>query len=603
MDFIFDKVNISGGFLKSKQDLNLKTTINAVCDRFKETGRFDAFDCKWKEGSCDIPKPHFFWDSDVAKWIEGAAYIIAKKPNKDLEDKIESVIDSIERNQWADGYINSYYTVVEPEKRFTDRSMHELYCAGHLMEAAVAYYRATGKDRFLKIMEKYADLINKVFIEEKSAPFATPGHEEIEIALMRMYRCTNNEKYLDMCKFFIYERGANDKDDVIAPEFKHSSVQSDTPTCEIESALGHAVRAAYLYTAMADLADETGDEKLMNACHRVYDDITNKKMYITGGIGSTMVGEAFTLPYDLPSETAYAETCAAIALMFFAQKMFEHEQMSKYADLVERLLYNGIMSGLSIGGDEFFYENPLEINVINHIKNTSTNNAERFPITQRVKLFDCSCCPPNINRVLASLERYVYYIKDDIFYVNQYCQSEYRDGAVSITQTTNYPVDGHVKIKASGISRLALRIPSWCDSFNINADYVIKDGYAVIENPDEIELCMDIQPKLYFANAEVISCANKAALMLGPVVYCAEGVDNEVNLHRLYLNRNLNAKITYDDSFKLNTIEADGYVSVSGNLLYEPICCKLEERRIKLIPYYGFANRGETDMLVWMNYR
>ena len=603
MDFIFDNVNLNGGFLKAKQDLNLKTTIYAVYDRFKETGRFDALECKWTEGCEDIIKPHIYWDSDVAKWIEGASYIIAKHANKELEDKIELAIDAMERNQWEDGYINSYYTVVEPQNRFTNRDNHELYCAGHLMEASVAYYYATGKDRFLKMMEKYADLINKVFVEEKSAPFATPGHEEIEIALMRMYYCTKNEKYLNMCKHFVYARGANDKDKPLNIYFKMNYEQADKPLCELDSAQGHSVRAGYIYTAMADLARETGDEKLMAACHRLYEDIVNKKMYITGGIGSSGIGESFTVPYDLPSETAYTETCAAISLMLFAQKLFEHTQKGEYADVIERILYNGMISGLSLGGDEFFYENPLEINVVNHYKNTSTTDAERYPITQRVKVFNTSCCPPNLNRVLASLEKYVYYVKDDIYYINQYCMSEYKDGNVCIIQETDYPVSGAVKIKTDGISQLALRIPAWCDKFEINAEYVLKDGYAYIKNPTEIELCMDMTPKLYSANPEVLYCDNKAALMAGPVVYCAEGVDNGVNLHRLYLNRNINAKVSYNDEYKLNIIEVDGYVRNSSEKLYELLGDNFEERRIKLIPYNAFANRGETDMMVWMNYR
>ena len=603
MAFCFDNVKLNGGFLKEKSELNLNTTIYAVYDKFKKTGRFDAFDCKWKEGSEDIPMPHFFWDSDVAKWIEGASYIIAKHPRKDLEEIIEKVIDSIEKTQWDDGYFNIYCTTVAPDKRFSDRNCHELYCAGHLMEAAVAYYYATGKDRFLRLMEKYAELINRVFVTEHSAEFATPGHEEIEIALMRMYRCTGKSLYLDMCDYFLSARGNNDKDKYIMDGMYENYNQSDRPVRELESAEGHAVRAMYLYTAMADYSKETGDEKMFKACQRLFDDTVNSKMYITGGIGSTHIGEAFTIPYDLPDETAYAETCASIGLMFFAQKMLEAEPKGIYGDIVEKAIYNGMISGLSLDGKSFFYENPLSIDTDNRKKFTCTAASERYPMTVRAEVFSCSCCPPNLNRVLASFERFIYHTDKNIWFVDQYCDSEYSDGNIKITQKTDYPLSGSISLSVVGAKEIALRIPSWCDNFTVNADYSAKDGYIYIKNPQNIELRLEMKPVLYTANASVSDCANKAALMLGPVVYCAEGIDNHVKLHRIYLSKDLNAEIKYSNEFMLNTIEADGYIRKSSESLYEPLTEEFEVQRIKLIPYGAFANRGETDMKVWLNYR
>lgn len=605
MDFSFDNVTLKGGFLKEKQEMNIKSAIGAVYDRFTETGRFAALDCKWTPESEDIVKPHFFWDSDVAKWMEGAAYIIAKTPDKELEAKIEKAIDSIEQNQLPDGYFNCYYNVMKDKERFTERDDHELYCAGHLMEAAVAYYYATGKDRFLKIMEKFADLINKIFIGENSAQFATPGHEEIEIALFRMYKCTGKEKYLDMCHHFILARGNNDKDaQTRLYDWAESAYnQSNTNVYELKDARGHAVRACYLYSAMADLAGETGDERLMESCRTLFGDIVNRKMYITGGIGSTHVGEAFTIPYDLPAETSYAETCAAIALMYFAQRMLEAEPRGIYADTVERVMYNAMISGVSISGDLFFYENVLEINLSNEEKNNSTKKRERFPINQRVKVFGCSCCPPNINRVLASLERYIYHRQNGIFFVDQYCESEYKSETMSVIQKTNYPSGGKIVIEFSGVQKAALRIPSWCDNFTLNVPYELKDGYAYIENPATVELCLEMAPKLYGAHMEVNYCANKAAMMIGPVVYCAESVDNNVNLHRVYLSRELKAQLSYCDFCKLNTAEVDGYVRKTADKLYSALTDDFEKVRIKLIPYYAYANRGKSDMLVWMNYR
>lgn len=602
MDFLFEQVKLTGGFLKFRQDTNLKTTIHAVYNRFVDTGRFGALECKWTPGS-DLPSPHVFYDSDVAKWIEGASYLIARQPDSELEARIEAAIDAIEANQLPDGYFNSYYLTHPEEPRFSKRNNHELYCAGHLMEAAVAYFYATGKDRFLKIMEKYADLINRIFIVEHSAAFDMPGHEEIEIALLRMYRCTGKEQYLDMCKHFVLKRGTSPKDAPITEWVNLAYDQCEKSVYELESARGHAVRAAYLYTAMADLATETGDDRLLSACRRLFADITEGKMYITGGVGSTHIGEAYTIPYDLPAETAYAETCAAIALMFFAQKLLLAEPDGKYADIVEKVLYNGMMSGMSIEGDSFFYENALEINTSNSLRNNATERKDRFPITQRKKVFDCSCCPPNLNRVLASLEQYLYHTSDDTFYVDQYCDSEYRDGTIQVRQETAYPLTGEITLHFEGVQKAALRIPGWCDHFTLDVPYELKDGYAYLSNPGTVTLHLDMQPKLISANPEVNYCTNKAALMMGPVVYCAERIDNDCNLHRLYFALTLNADITYCDTCKLNKLEVDGYQRQASGALYENLRNDFTPVRIRLIPYYAYANRGETDMLVWMGYR
>lgn len=605
MDFLFDNVTIEGGYLKEKQKLNIETTINAVYNRFKETGRFDALKCLWKEGSEDIPKPHFFWDSDVAKWIEGASYIIKKNPNKHLEEIIEQAIDDIEKNQWDDGYISSYYSVVKDEERFSNRDRHELYCIGHYMEAAVAYFYATGKDRFLKIMEKCADLVNKVFVEQHSAAFDTPGHEEIEIALLRMYECTNNEKYLKMARYFLLTRGKSEKDKNHRPDLKMKYTQSDYDVYNLESAKGHAVRACYLYTAMAHYASVVNDEKMLESCRTLFNDIVNKKMYITGGIGSVTKSESFTYDYDLPNEVAYAETCAAISLMFFAQKMLEIEPKGIYADVVERSLYNGMMSGLSLDGEHFFYVNPLEIRLLNRTRcdNMTDGKGEYYPITQRVKVFNCSCCPPNINRVLSSLEKYVYHKDNDVYFVDQYAKSTYKDGGVEIKSDTDYPLTGDIKIKCVGVKKIALRIPSWCDNFALNVPYEMVDGYAYIENPQNIELCLEMKPKLYSANPSVYAASNKAALMMGPIVYCAEAVDNKTEIHKLYFDKKADAHITYSDKFMLNEIEISGYERKSSDALYEALNEEFEKAKIKLIPYSCFANRGESDMSVWLNYR
>ena len=592
--FSFDKVELKSGFLKNKQELNRKITINAVYDRFYDTGRITAFKCNWRTG--DENRPHYFWDSDVAKWMEGAAYIIKKTPDKTLEDKIESIIDDIEKNQRSDGYFNIYFTVIDPANRFKNRDWHELYCAGHLLEAAIAYADATGKDRFLNIMEKYIDYIIKVFMEEKSAAFTTPGHEEIELALVKAYRFTGKNKYLDLATFFINERGVHEDE---ITEYN----QSYAPVRKQKEALGHSVRAMYLYTAMADLAYELNDKELNEACHTLYHDVVDKKMYVTGGLGSTYVGEAFTKPYDLPNEEAYTETCAGIGLMFFAKRMMMLDNNASYADTIERVFYNGVMAGLSLDGKSFFYENPLEITLMNHFSNMY--GQKRYPITQRLECFGCSCCPPNVNRLLPVLGEYVYGYENDTLYINQFADSTLSDAGISCEMTTKYPLDGKISIKADGVKMVAVRIPSWCDSYEINKAYTVENGYAVIENDGEITVSFDMTPFAVCANVGVIKDIGKLCVQAGPVVYCAEEVDNGANLHALSIAPDFGYEVSYDENTGLNKLEIDGYRAENAvDKLYSRAkseSIKVSPVKIKMIPYYSFANRGETDMLTWFN--
>lgn len=590
----FDSVTLSSGYLKAKQDLNRKITINAVYDRFYDTGRISAFECNWRTG--DPNRPHFFWDSDVAKWMEGVAYILKSHPDAELEAKVEHIIDLIEQNQGRDGYFNIYFTVIEPMNRFKNRDLHELYCAGHLMEAAVAYAEATGKTRLLDCMEKYADYIIRVFTVEKSASFTTPGHEEIELALVRMYRYTGKKKYLDLAAFFINERGVHENE---ITEYN----QSYAPVREQREALGHSVRAMYLYSAMADLACELKDDGLKTACEALYSDVVNKKMYVTGGLGSTYVGEAFTKPYDLPNEEAYTETCAGIGLMFFAERMLRLNNNASYADTVERVFYNGVLSGLSLDGKSFFYENPLEITLMNHFSNMY--DTKRYPITQRVECFGCSCCPPNINRLLPTLGGYIYGSDGDVLFVNQFADSTLSDGSVKCVMKTNYPLDGKVSIKAEGIGRVAVRIPSWCDKFEINKSYTVENGYAVVENDGEITVDFDMTPFAVCANVGVIKDAGKICVQAGPIVYCAEAVDNGENLHAISVPVSFGYSSSFDSASGLNKLEIDAFRSENtSDKLYSRAStgsARLVPIKLKLIPYSSFANRGETDMLTWFN--
>ncbi len=597
----YENVELKSGFLYEKQKLNEEVTIEAVYDRFFDTGRIDAFNCDWKEGM--EKKPHVFWDSDVAKWMEGAAYILKKKKRPDLEEKIEKLIDKIEENQWEDGYFNIYFTVCEPQNRFTNRDCHELYCAGHLFEAACAYYEATGKDRFLKAMEKYADCIERIFIKEKSAAFVTPGHEEIELALIRMYQVTKNEKYLEMARFFLDNRGVSDEESGEREKWCLKSYdQSHLPVREQKEAMGHAVRACYLYAAMADFASETKDEKMLLACHELFSDIINKKMYITGALGSTRIGEAFTVAYDLKNDKAYAETCASIAMMLFAHRMQKNDNNAIYADIIEREIYNGMIAGLSLDGRAFFYENPLEIDLKNYTRFSSTKTKEDYAITQRKVVFGCSCCPPNLNRILASIGNYVYGYEKDTIFVNQFAGSVAEFDGMKIEQITDFPKSGNITLKTENVKKLYIRIPSWCKTYKISADYNIENGYAVILNPSsEISVEFVMEARLFESNIAVTENVGKVALQYGPFVYAAESVDNIENLHSIYIDKNVKVKPCYSEEFKGYILDVKSYKKLGSENLYSDYSEKFEDFSLKMIPFATFANRGESNMKVWFN--
>lgn len=586
------QVNLRAGYLYDKQELNRTATIHAVYDRFDETGRIGAFKFAYPNG--DPIRPHYFWDSDVAKWMEGAAYILRHHPDPDLEAKIDVLVADIQANQCEDGYFNIYFTVVEPQNRWQNRDWHELYCAGHLMEAAIAYAEATGKTAFLDCMEKYAAYIRRVFMEEKSAAFATPGHEELELALVKMYRYTGKKVYLDMAAYFINTRGTE------ADTQRSENNQSHVPVREQDVALGHAVRAMYLYTGMAYLAAETGDEALISACKKLWNDTTDRKMYITGGLGSTYIGEAFTTPYDLPNDQAYTETCAGIGLCFFGNSMLALDNDARYADAVERAIYNGVLSGLSLDGRSFFYENPLEINLSERFANAW--GARRFPAHRRVACFDCSCCPPNLNRLLPTLGGYLYGVEGDTLYVHQFADSDMTDGPITCRVTTDYPRDGRVTVTATGVGEIAIRIPAWCDRVTFHRPHRMRKGYAIFENDGTpITVDFDLTPRAVWAHPRVLRDAGLVAVMRGPIVYCAEGVDNgEGLLHSYILPRKLAAVETENQAYGLPTLDIPCQKRVADDgPLYGNLPPRTEPATLHLIPYSAFANREETDMRVW----
>ncbi len=593
-------INITDGFWKKKLDMVSDVTLKSVYDRFEETHRFDALDCLWKEGEPDCP--HVFWDSDIAKWIEGLAYSLCYKRNDDLEKIADEAIEKIIKNRDENGYYNSHFLVTG--ERFTRRDEHELYCAGHLMEAAVAYYEATGKRTLLDAMCKYADYIEKIFVKEKSAAFVTPGHPEIELALVKLYEATGEKRYLELSRFFVENHGTNEIDKELYPGCFKKYNQDEIPIKERTKADGHCVRALYLFCGMADIACYYNDKELFEAAERCFDNIVNERMYITGATGSTCHGEAFTIDYDLPNRDAYAETCASIALAFFAKRMFKLNQSSKYADAVEKVMYNGILSGISMDGKGFFYENPLEIDTEFNEVNVATHGGKRFPITQRKEVFDCSCCPPNVIRFIADIADYIYEYNDEALFVHQYISSVAEEDGMTITQKTRYPSDGEICLEIKGCNKkyAALRIPEWCRGFEINKEYELKNGYAFVkleEEKEEIVLKLEMKVRAVSANKRVHENSGRVAVMRGPVVYCLEGVDNGKNLQNIRLDIKSEFELS-NEEFLVPSLLTTGFEETENDALYFDANDEYVERPLKLIPYFAFANRGETDMLVWI---
>ncbi|MBS4204893.1 glycoside hydrolase family 127 protein [Lederbergia citrea] len=574
-----------------------------------------------------------FQDSDVAKWIEAVAYSLATDPNPELEKTADELIALIGKAQQDDGYLNTYFTIKEPEARWTNlRDQHELYCAGHMMEAAVAYYEVTGKRELLDIMSRFADYIDTVFGEEAGKIQGYDGHQEIELALVKLYEATGNEKYLNLSKFFIEERGRQphffdqeseargDKE----PFWYYGSYrysQSHLPVREQKEAAGHSVRAVYMYSAMADLAAKTGDESLVEACKTLWENVTNKQMYVTAGIGSSEFGEAFSFNYDLPNNTSYTETCASIGLVFWAQRMLNLDKHAKYADVMERALYNGTISGMDLNGKKFFYVNPLEV-----WPKACIRHDKRHVKPERQKWFSCACCPPNLARLIASIGRYIYTQHDDELFVNLYMgnKAEFalNGQTVKLVQRTEYPWDETISLTVSPEGdcefTLALRIPGWCRKayLKVNGEYVdlediTSNGYAYVKRVwqagDQVELVLTMPVERIKAHPNVRENAGKTALQRGPVIYCIEEVDNGANLPNIFLPENAVFSARFEPELlggvTVVTAEAERLNDSGwGESLYKPIDInQYHSFKLTAIPYYAWCNREPGEMLVWIN--
>ena len=573
-----------------------------------------------------------FQDSDFSKWIEAVSYSLATHKDEELEKIADEAIDIVCSAQQDNGYLDTYYIINDISKVFTNlKDYHELYCFGHLTEGAVAYYEATGKDKLLNAARRYADYIYSRFGNEEGRINGYPGHEIAEMALVRLYEVTSDKKYLELSQYFINERGKSpyyfDKEHPEEAK-KHGDkpwyhyYQAHKPVRNQKEAVGHAVRAVYLYSGMADVARLTGDESLYNACENLWDNITNKKMYITGGIGGTHIGEAFSFNYDLPNDTAYSETCAAIGLVFFARRMLEMNVDSKYSNVMERALYNTVLSGMALDGKSFFYVNPLEVNPIACQKDERKQHVKAV----RQKWFGCACCPPNIARLLSSVACYAYSENEDTLFMHLYIggeiEKEYKNSNIKWNVETDLPWKGSLKITCiskekraeGGCEEVAIRLPDWCDSYEVKCgDYEksIEKGYVYIKGDfkegDIIEIEFLEKVRLIQSNSSVIENASKVAISFGPFVYCLEGVDNESNLHLISVSKDV-TKASLEEininGVKVTGINMPGKKRIINNdqtLYMDYVEPQYEDVTLKFIPYYTWANRGENEMRVWIN--
>lgn len=580
-----------------------------------------------------------FQDSDVAKWLEAAAYSLVNHPDAELEARADEIISLIGSAQQEDGYLNTYFTVKAPEKKWTNlQEGHELYCSGHMMEAAVAYYEATGKDSLLNIMKKNADCIYKRFVEEKSEGY--PGHPEVELALMRLYEATGEKKYLELAAHFINVRGIDA--DFYKKEAKVKGwtvwgmnpddieyAQNQAPVRELTKATGHSVRAVYLYTGMAHLAAETGDESLVRVCEVLWDNITKQRMYVTGGIGSTNLGEAFTKDYNLPNDTAYAETCASIGLMFFARRMLNIKKDSRYADEMERALYNTVLAGMQLDGKRFFYVNPLE--VIPGISGEAVTHRHTLP--QRPTWFGCACCPPNVARTLTSIAEYAWSETEDTVFSHLYVGGELDlmgSKGAKLHVETGYPYDTNVVYRVETESEqtagftLAIRLPGWCKKINVKVNDTtvcmktedrgteitkevrLENGYLYISREfadgDTINCYFSMHGERIYANPAIAANNGKVALRRGPLIYCVEGVDNEDDVLGLSVGDGKIATEAYQPELLggVRVLKVPGVRTKRTDELYLSKKPEQEEVTITAIPYYAWGNRGLNEMRVWL---
>lgn len=640
----FTDVEIKDNFWAPRVETNRTETIPFQYKQCEETGRIDGFkpdavqieeqkraasdrtmesyDPNWTPEKATKKTRHMFHDSDVHKWLEAASYTLASHPDPKLEALLDETIDLIVSAQQPDGYLNTFFTFAEPQNRWANtRDWHELYTAGKLFEAATAYYRATGKRKLLDAAIRMADHIDTMFGPEEGKKKGYPGHQEVELALVKLYHVTGDEKYLKLSKYFLDERGkpnphfydeeaiarGEDPKDFWAKTYEYC--QCHKPIREQTEVVGHAVRATYMFAGMADIAGECQDDTLLEACERLYKNLCLTRMYVTGGIGPSLKNEGFTFDYDLPNETAYAETCAAIGLIFWLHRMIQLDCDGKYADTMERAFYNGMLSGVSLDGKKFFYVNPLASVGSHH----------------RQGWFGCACCPPNVARLMASLGTYIYSQSETDAVVHMYVQGnakfEIGGKKIVLNQKTDYPWDEKVTINFD-IDQptkfgLKLRIPGWCKTatLTVNGEKVeitpnTTKGYVRVEREwtkdDVVELVLEMPVEKVSAHPTVRQDVSKVTLQRGPVVYCLEQTDNQADVFTVILPKDIEFKTQFEKDLLggVVTVSAEALAADTSdweNTLYRSEPPKTKKVSIKAVPYYAWDNREPGAMVVWLH--
>ncbi|WP_207515615.1 glycoside hydrolase family 127 protein [Longitalea luteola] len=612
----FTQVKVTDQFWQPKMNVNATTTIPYILEMCKKHGRIDNFLAAAGKRENKVCSQFTFDDTDVYKWIEGASYALQVAPNAALSKYLDSLIDIIAQAQEPDGYLFTFRTIkpAKPHEWIGDRRWvkdsilsHELYNSGHLYEAAYAHYNATGKKNLLNIALKNADLLVKDFGWGKLEIY--PGHQIVEIGLAKLYRITGKKKYLDLARFFLDVRGP----------YGDKYNQANKRVIDQTEAVGHAVRAAYMYSGMADIAALTGDTAYLKAIDAIWNDVVSKKLYITGGIGATNNGEAFGDAFYLPNMSAYAETCAAIANVYWNSRMFLLHGDARYIDVLERTLYNGLLSGMSLNGTRFFYPNPL----------ASVGQHDRSP------WFSCACCISNMTRFLPSVPGYVYAQNKNDLYVNLFMNNsstiQLPTGKVQLTQQTNYPWAGRVAItidlaKPTAFA-LHIRIPRWAKGEPVPGDlYTTTDkpaaatitingkkitckmakGYAVLQRTwqkgDRIMLDLPMQPQPIYANEKVKANEGRFAIQVGPIVYCLEGWDNRDSLvQNIVVDKNAAMQVRYTDKL-LNGVNIITMPGTSSRRQLNSTELLTSEQTVTAIPYYAWNNRGAGEMQVWIPY-
>ena len=578
---------------------------------------------------------YVFQDTDFSKWIEAVGYSLTQHPDPALERTADEAIDLVCAAQDDSGYLDTYYIINGMDRAFTNlRDHHELYCLGHLAEAAAAYYQATGKDKLLKAACRFADCVAERFGPEPGKCRGYPGHEIAEMGLVRLYEATGERKYLELSKFFLDQRGTQphyfDEETRRQAEYdgkpyrpnanpdRYAYYQAHLPVREQNEAVGHAVRAGYLYSGMADMARLSGDESLYAACRRLWDSVVREKLYITGGVGGTVHGEAFSYPFDLPNDTAYSETCAAIALAFFARRMLEIEARGEYGDVMEQALYNTVLAGMALDGKSFFYVNPLEVNPAACRRDRRLEHV--YPV--RRKWMGCACCPPNLARIVSSAAAYAYTENEDTLWTHLYMDSELTkktgETTLRLTMESGFPWEGRARMTvhtdAPACCTLAFRLPGWCESPAVSAPSGVertdRDGYCYLtgtwRDGDAVALNFPMTPRLRMASRKVRETLDQVALTRGPITYCLEEADNGADLHlcRVDPSRLDEAKAVPIEigGQRMLRLEVPGLrEEVEDGPLYTDYApAKTRPVTLKFIPYYAWANRGEGEMRVWV---